>query len=214
MISVDEVPCEEKLVHNAPQQQPVHPKVHLEEGTKLAKSISTHIKPKKALPKSKYLEVKRAQIARNETNRKAMPKDRKNSQTKLGLQAVDQQIHSSVQAQRLLETLPQTTRNQSIGSKPAKQSLSRRATSNTVIGDNSKNTIQPQNRRPHLQKQLSSASNVTNEYFSVRPKMMNHCNLLSTNQQNDIIRSSSIEYDSHVTGHSDHSSIIISNAGQ
>ena len=96
--------------------------MHAEEGIKLVKPTQAQIKQKKTLPKTKYLEVKKAQIARNETKSKVLNRDRKNSQSKLGIHVADhKQIQSSTtQSQRILETLPQTTRNQPIGSKPAK----------------------------------------------------------------------------------------------
>lgn len=42
-----------------------------------------------------------------------------------------------------------------------------------------------------------------NEYFSVRPKMIDHANQMAS----DIIRSSSIEYDSHTMPPTDYSSM-------
>lgn len=148
------------------------------------------MKSRKNVVKKRYVEVKKEQMAKNESARQLAKK--KNSTNKLVLPG-DNQIQSPIETARM----PQTTKYESKTSqRPSEQSR--------MSFNNGAPTPASSQQYPGLKlnKMGSSLSTNSNEYFSVRPKMMDHVNQQA---QIDILRSSSIEYEAHLTHGSEQS---------
>lgn len=136
------------------------------------------MKTKKAQIKKRYVEVKRDQLAKNESQR-GLPK--KMSVNKLMIMG-DNHLLSPSEVPKVPLTAKNITKSSKQSVEASKQSYSGNAAPAPTVGITKK-----------FSSSISSAN--SNEYFSVRPKMMDHVNQQA---QIEIIRSSSIEYEAHM----------------